>query len=272
MTQPTIPLWEHDIPGFDPQIPQEPPHLVPYLLAGDASRACIIVCPGGGYVQHAPHEGEPVAQWLNGLGISAFVLSYRLMPYRHPFPLLDAQRAIRLVRNRSQEFGIDPQKIGMLGFSAGGHLAATAGTLFDAGQSGVSDPVERVSCRPNALVLCYPVITLGEFGHDWLRFVLLGENPTPDQIRLLSSETQVTPQTPPAFLWHTANDESVPVKNSLLFANALSRHKVPFELHIFADGKHGLGLAQENPALSLWTKACANWLGAIGFADSTLLD
>ncbi len=265
MRQAIIPLWDHDVPAFDPNIPQPPPHLVPYLAAGDAPRACVIVCPGGGYVQHAAHEGEPVAQWLNSLGISAFVLFYRLMPYRHPCPLLDAQRAIRMARSHSAEFGIDPQRIGMLGFSAGGHVAVTAGTLFDAGQPDASDPVERASSRPDALVLCYPVISMGEFGHAWCRFALLGDNPCPEQVDLLSGEAQVTPQTPPAFLWHTADDE-VRVENSLLFAEALSRHGVPFDLHVFADGKHGLGLAQEHPAVSLWTKACENWLRAIGFA------
>ncbi len=263
----TIPLWENNIPGFDPNIPQAPPHLRPYLLAGDTPRACIIVCSGGGYVQHAPHEGEPVAQWLNGLGIAAFVLFYRLMPYRHPFPLLDAQRAIRLVRSRCQQYGIDPQRIGILGFSAGGHLAASAATLFDAGQPDANDPIERVSSRPDAHILAYPVISFERFPDTWSRFALLGETPSPDLVRLLSCEQQVTPQTPPSFVWHTTNDDNVPVENSLLFANALSRHKVSFELHIFRDGQHGLGLAHEHPALSLWTKACENWLLAIGFAE-----
>jgi len=264
---PAIPLWENEIPGFDPAIQQEPPRLEPYLLAGDGPQACIIVCPGGGYWGHAPHEGAPVAQWLNRLGISAFVLFYRTAPYHHPIPLLDAQRAVRLVRSRANEFGVDPDRVGMLGFSAGGHLVSTVGTHFDAGDERASDPVERASCRPDALVLCYPVISFGEFRHDGSRQALLGtDNPPASLVNLLSNELQVTPQTPPTFLWHTANDDGVPVENSLLFAAALSRNKVPFELHIFPDGQHGLGLAQEHPALSLWTKACENWLRAAGFA------
>lgn len=263
----TIPLWVNGVPGFDPTIQQEQPCLAPYLVSGGLPRACVIICPGGGYVEHAPHEGMPVAQWLNGLGISAFVLFYRTTPYHHPYPLLDAQRAVRLIRSRSSEFNIDPQRIGMLGFSAGGHVVSTVGTHFDAGDPGSSDPIEHASCRPDALILGYPVITFAEFRHDWSLFALLGGNPSPDLIHLLSNEKQVTPQTPPAFLWHTANDETVPVENSLLFAGALSRNRVPFELHIFPDGQHGLGLAQEHPALSFWTKACENWLRAAGFAS-----
>jgi acetyl esterase/lipase len=193
------------------------------------------------------------------------VLRYRLATYRHPAPLLDAQRAIRLVRARADAFGVDAQRIGILGFSAGGHLASTAGTHFDSGDPQSADPIEQVSCRPDALILCYPVISFGEFRHPGSRDALLGENPPEMLVQLLSNEKQVTPQTPPTFLWHTANDGGVPVENSLLFAAALSKNRVSFDLHIFADGPHGVGLAADHPVLSLWTTCCAAWLRDMGW-------
>jgi acetyl esterase/lipase len=260
-----IPLWQTDIPRFRSDIPYEIPAIKPYLLPGGSLHPAIIVLPGGGYTNRAAHEGEPIARWLNEIGVSAFVLSYRVAPYRHPVPLLDVQRAIRTVRSRAAEFGVDPQRIGILGFSAGGHLASTAGTHFDAGDPNATDPVERASCRPDALILCYPVISFGEYRHDGSRTSLLGENPPQELIDLLSNEKQVTAQTPPTFLWHTANDGAVPVENSLLFAAALSRHKVPFDLHVFADGPHGVGLALDRPALAAWTGLCAAWLKDLGW-------
>jgi acetyl esterase/lipase len=258
-------LWTSDIPLFDTTFQQAKPSLVPYLLPGDHTHACVIVFPGGGYGGQAPHEAEPIARWLNSIGIASFVLYYRVTPYHHPAPLLDAQRAIRTVRSGAQEFRVDPARIGILGFSAGGHLAATAGTHFDQGNPISSDPVERVSSRPDAMILCYPVITFGQYRHDGSRTALLGENPPEELVRLLSNELQVTANTPPTFLFHTANDEAVPVENSLLFASALSRHKVLFDLHIFADGPHGVGLAQDNPTLSIWPPTCFTWLREIGF-------
>jgi acetyl esterase/lipase len=225
----------------------------------------VIVCPGGGYCGKADYEGAPVARWLNSVGLSAFVLDYRVVPYKHPYPLLDAQRAIRVVRCHALEWGIKPDKIGILGFSAGGHLSATAGTHFDFGSPDAADLVDQESCRPDALVLCYPVVSFGEFRHDGSMVALLGENP-PDALRFsLSNETQVTNLTPPAFIWHTANDEGVPVENSLLFAGALSKHQVPFELHVFPDGAHGLALGEGHPAVSAWTGLCATWLHGLGF-------
>jgi len=258
-------LWSSEIPLFDTSIPQPFPSLEPFLLADTRPTACVIVFPGGGYWAHAPHEAEPIARWLNSLGISSFILRYRTTPYHHPAPLLDAQRAIRTVRAQAVDYGLDPGRIGILGFSAGGHLASTVGTHFDNGNLDSPDPIEWVSSRPDAMILCYPVITLGEYRHDGSRAALLGENPPEYLIRLLSNELQVTADTPPTFLWHTANDQGVPVENSLLFASALSSHKVPFDLHIFADGPHGVGLAEENPTLSLWTQCCSAWLREIGF-------
>jgi acetyl esterase/lipase len=258
-------LWTTEIPLFDATIPQVKPVIEPYLLVDEKPTACVIVCPGGGYLAHAPHEAEPIARWLNSFGVASLVLRYRTTPYHHPAPLLDAQRAIRLVRAQAGDLNIDPRRIGILGFSAGGHLASTAGTHYDGGNPESPDPVDRVSSRPDVMILCYPVITFGEYRHDGSRSALLGDNPPENLIRLLSNELQVTADTPPTFLWHTANDEGVPVENSLLFASALSRHHVPFDLHVFSDGPHGVGLADEHPTLSLWTKCCSAWLREIGF-------
>jgi acetyl esterase/lipase len=210
-----------------------------------------------------------VARRLNSLGVHAFVLSYRVAPYRHPYPLLDAQRAIRTVRNLAERWGVDRRRVGMLGFSAGGHLAATAGTHFDAGDAQAADPVERASCRPDLLVLCYAVITFqGPFRHEGSLRNLLGDNPPEELQLLLSNERQVNAETPPTFLWHTAEDAGVPPGNSLLFASALARHKVPFELHIFPQGRHGLGLAPDDPRVGAWTGLCATWLKERGFSTA----
>lgn len=261
-----ISLWEEkDIPGFDPELSEHIPAIIPYVIDTQKPTGAVIVFPGGGYSHRAYHEGEPVALWLNSIGISAFVLEYRVSPYRYPYPLLDAKRAIRYVRYHAKEWNIDPDRIGVLGFSAGGHLASTVGTHFDLGDANSDDPIERISCRPDAMILCYPVISFGEFRHDGSMRSLLGDNPSQDMITLLSNETQVTADTPPTFLWHTANDSGVPVENSLLFASALSKNKVPFELHVFPDGRHGLGLAQEHPQVKVWTKLCEKWLKSIGF-------
>lgn len=246
------------------------PRLTPYLPAGGRATGAIVVCPGGGYARRAEHEGTPVARWLNGLGIAAFVLDYRVALHRHPAPLRDAQRAIRLVRSGAWGGGMSFARVGILGFSAGGHLAATAGTRYDLGDLEAADPVERASCRPDALVLCYPVITFGEHRHHGSMVNLLGED-APDELRaLLSAETRVTADTPPAFLWHTADDAGVPVENSLLFASALRRHGVPFALHVYPRGRHGLGLAEDDPVVGTWTGLCAKWLAGQGFgADET---
>jgi acetyl esterase/lipase len=260
-----IKLWEENTPGFDPAIGQIEPNLTPFLVADSQAHGAVIVCPGGGYCGKADYEGAPIARFLNSVGISAFVLDYRVSPYQHPYPLLDAQRAIRVARYHAKAMAIKADKIGMLGFSAGGHLSATAGTHFDAGSPDAKDPVERMSCRPDALVLCYPVVTFGEFRHDGSKVALIGENPTEALRQSLSNETQVTAQTPPAFLWHTANDQAVPVENSLLFAAALSKHKVPFELHVYPDGPHGLSLGEGHPAVYTWPGMCATWLKNLGF-------
>lgn len=262
-----IKLWEGNVPGLDISISDFVPSITPYLLDNDKPRGAVIVFPGGGYGVKAPHEGEPVALWLNSIGLSAFVLDYRVYPYQHPYPLMDAQRAIRLVRYKSTEWGIDPERIGILGFSAGGHLVSSAGTHYDDGDAFTMDPVDRVSCKPNAMVLCYPVITLKDFTHEGSRDALLGVNPSHDLVELLSNENHVTADTCPTFLWHTADDSAVPVENSIMFASALSQSNVSFALHIFPKGPHGVGLALDRPELAVWTELCTQWLREIGFRD-----
>jgi acetyl esterase/lipase len=262
----SIKLWANGAPGAVGSEPADIPTLIPYISKEKATGAAIIVCPGGGYNHLADHEGRPVAEWLNSIGITAFVLKYRLGPrYHHPAPLQDAARAIRTVRARAAEWQIDPKRIGILGFSAGGHVASTIGTHFDSGQASSSDPIERVSSRPDVMILVYPVITMSGFTHRGSKKQLLGDNPSKDLITLLSNEEQVTKQTPPTFLVHTANDAAVPVENSLHFAEALRKIGVPFELHIYERGPHGFGLGGNNPVLMSWPGSCANWLKLNGF-------
>jgi acetyl esterase/lipase len=182
--------------------------------------------------------------------------------------LLDAQRAIRMVRARASEWGVDPRRVGILGFSAGGHLATTAGTRFEPGTAGASDPIDREGSRPDFLVLCYPVITLkGPHAHPGSREHLLGKTPDQGLVESLSNETQVTADTPPAFLWHTTEDTTVTPENSIFFYEALRKAKVPAELHIFTRGPHGIGLAPDDPAASAWPKLCAEWMKAMGFLE-----
>ena len=260
-----IELWEN-APGYDPAFGQEAPGLNLFLLDDGQPHGLVIVFPGGGYNNLAPHEGVPIAEWLNAAGFSAGVLNYRVAPYRHPIPFQDAARAVRTVRAHAVEWGVRPDKIGVLGFSAGGHLAATVSTQFDAGSPADSDPVERVSSRPDAAVLCYAVVTFTRsFSHAGSGQSLVGENPAPGLKESLSAENRVTAATPPCFLWHTADDASVPVQNCLTFAEALKNKEVPFELHVFPHGRHGLGLANDDPVVSQWKGLCAAWLKGSGF-------
>lgn len=255
--------------GFDGSGPEELlPVLEPFLLRDgkNAPRGAVIVCPGGGYNHRAKHEGAPVAEWLNAIGLHAFVLHYRVAPCRHPGPLSDVRRAIRYVRLHSAEWNVLPDHIAVLGFSAGGHLAASAGTLWEQGREDAADPVERISSRPDGMILCYPVISFGEFRHSGSLSCLLGDDPPEAAIRELSLEKQVTAETPPAFIWHTADDARVPVENSLLLAGALSGAGVPFELHVYPSGRHGLGLALEHEQVKSWTGLCHTWLEKNGYA------
>ena len=264
-----IALWPQGAPGALGKEPADVPTITIYLAPrkGPGPAPAIVVCPGGGYGGLANHEAEPIARWLNTLGVTGVVVKYRLGPkYHHPVMLHDAQRAIRSVRANAKEWNVDPNRVGILGFSAGGHLAATASTQFDAGDPGAPDPVDRLSSRPDVSVLVYPVITMTDpHTHAGSRRNLLGENPTSEQIDKMSAEKQVTKQTPPAFLFHTADDPAVPVENAMLYAAALRKNGVPFELHVYEHGRHGVGLAQDDPVLKTWTGRCADWLRARGF-------
>src|SRR5436305_2241311 len=264
--QPII-LWPNGAPGALGHEPTDIPTLTPYLPAPEkATGAGIVICPGGGYEHLSEREGKPVAEWLNSIGVAAFVLKYRIGPrYHHPAPLEDAARAMRTVRARSKEWGLDPARIGVLGFYAGGHQASTIGTHFDTGQAAASDPIERVSSRPDVMVLIYPFITMSERTHAGSRKNLLGENPSPELVALLSNDEQVTKETPPTFLVHTFTDATVPLENSLLFIAALRRAGVPFEFHLYERGRHGFALGDNDPALSSWTARCADWLRLRGF-------
>ena len=230
--------------------------------------AAVIVFPGGGYGHLAmDHEGVQVARWLNGFGVHAFVVQYRLGPaYKHPTMLNDAQRAIRTVRSRAAQSGIDPQRIGVVGFSAGGHLASTAGTHFDSGDPAAADPIERVGSRPDFLILAYPVITMQmSHTHRGSRTNLLGDRPDAAAVWELSNEYQVTPETPPTFLFHTTDDAGVPVENSLFFYQALRDAGVPVEMHLYQTGRHGVGLAPTDPVLSSWPERARAWMQANGW-------
>ncbi|WP_134701370.1 alpha/beta hydrolase [Ammoniphilus sp. YIM 78166] len=253
-------LWPEGAPFAAGITGEDQPSITPYLIESEQPSGAVIICPGGGYTRRANHEGEPVAKWLNSLGISAFVLHYRVHPYKHPVPLMDAQRAIRVVRNYAKEWNIDASRVGILGFSAGGHLASTAGTCFDSGNLAAEDPIDRICSRPDLMILCYPVITFGEYRHQGSQDNLLGEQASEELRNQLSTERRVTPDTPPTFLWHTMDDASVPVENSFLFASALRKHQVPVELHCYESGRHGLGLAEEHPEAYTWPQLCELWL------------
>ena len=265
-------LWPDGAPGALGTADEDQPSLTPHLVpSGRGTGAAVIVCPGGGY-QHLSmdKEGEQVAAWLNSIGVAAFVLKYRLGPsYHHPVELGDAQRAIRTVRYKAAEFRVDPGRIGIMGFSAGGHLASTAGTHYDAGNADAPDPIDRIGSRPDFLVLCYAVISLHEpFAHVGSRTMLLGNTPDPELVDNLSNESQVNAQTPPAFLFHTANDRTVPVENSVNFFLALRKAGVPAELHIYENGPHGVGLAPTDATLSTWPARLEAWLRGRGLLNA----
>ncbi len=267
--QPTIPLWPEGAPGALGSDDVDTPTLTPYLPDPSlATGAAIVVCPGGGYGGLANHEGADYAQWLAAHGIAAFVLKYRLgsAGYRHPIMLGDAARAVRMVRSGAAGWKVNPGKIGIMGSSAGGHLASTLVTHFDAGDALAQDPIERESSRPDIGILCYAVITLGEHTHLGSKHNLLGDSPPADLVALLSNETQVTPGTPPCFIWHTWQDGGVRVENSLQFATALRRHEVPFDLHVYQEGGHGIGLARDASGTPHpWAADLVYWLKAQSF-------
>lgn len=266
-----LPLWPAGAPGALGDKDDDKPTLTAFLPAPEkATGAAIVVCPGGGYAGLAPHEGAGYAEWLAEHGIAGIVLKYRLgsKGYRHPAMLNDAARAMRLTRSQAAAWKIDTKRVGIMGSSAGGHLASTLLTHSDAGKADATDPVERRSSRPDLGILCYAVISMGPNTHNGSRKNLLGENPPPELVELLSNEKQVTRKTPPCFIWHTWEDSAVKVENSLDFAAALRKNNVPFDLHIYQNGGHGMGLGggraggERHP----WAADCLFWLKAQGFA------
>jgi acetyl esterase/lipase len=267
-----IPLWPEGAPDAKGTSENDVPTLTISLPAKDkANGTAVIVCPGGGYGGLAfGYEGVDVAKWLNEHGVAGFVLKYRHRGtgYGHPTPLGDAQRAIRLVRANAQKYGVNPERIGILGFSAGGHLASTAATHFDAGDKQAKDPIDRASSRPDFAILCYPVISFTtEHTHTGSRKNLLGENPDAKLVESYSNELQVTPETPPTFLWHTDGDKGVVPENSVLFYLALRKAGVPAELHIYEQGRHGLGLAAGAIGAESWPAQCIAWMKGRGLLE-----
>ncbi len=264
----TLRLWSEGAPGAKGNAAHDQPALILHHAPEDlATGASVVVCPGGGYGHLAmDHEGTQVATWLNSLGISAYILRYRLgIPeygdYKHPAMMEDGLRAIRVVRYHAAKWGLDPDKIGILGFSAGGHLASTVGTHFDDGRVDATDPINRQSSRPSFMILCYPVISFTtSYTHRGSRRNLLGDNPTQEDAELLSNELQINTLTPPTFLVHTDADRGVPPENSILFYMGLRRAGVPAEMHIFRQGRHGLGLGVEDLPYKKWPELCESWM------------
>ena len=251
-----IPLWK----GLAPYSAEGDfqPSVMPFPVEG--SKGAVVVCPGGGYRIKASHEGDAVARMLNAKGISAFVLDYRVKPCHWEAPLADALRAIRTVRAMGYE------QVAIMGFSGGGHLCCSAATLYDRGDPVAEDPLERLSSRPDAFIPCYAVVSAIERPQQGsIQNLLGGQAGDTALLRRFSAELHVTEDTPPAFIWHTATDRRVPVENSLTLAKSLCAAKVPFELHIFPEGEHGLGLAIQNPTVRQWYSLCQNWLLRLGY-------
>jgi acetyl esterase/lipase len=261
------PLWADGAPGAKGDDDRDKPSLTIYLPPDEkAMGTAVVICPGGGYGHLAmDHEGHQIAQWLNSFGVAGFILKYRHrnsgVGYGHPAPLQDAQRAVRIVRSRAKEWNIDPGRIGILGFSAGGHLASSAGTHFQKRYSEAKDPIDKIHCRPDFMILIYPVISFTEWcAHSGSRRNLLGNNPDKELVENLSNERQVTAETPPTFLVHANDDKPVPPENSIYFYLALRKAKVPAEMHIYEKGGHGFGLGKQNTAESSWPVRCEDWM------------
>lgn len=281
----TIPLWPEGVPqgrpngraGLEPERFVDgrisrvaEPTLTVYPAAVDrANGSAVIICPGGGYERLAiVREGEQHARWLSSLGVTAFVLKYRMREFGHPAPLQDVLRAVRLVRAQAVDYHLRPDRIGVMGSSAGGHLAASAGTLFDHPLGRTGAALDAVSARPDFLMLMYPVIALdGPAAHGGSRAALLGPSPSAAEVELMSVARQVTPRTPPTLLIHTQDDAAVPVENSILFYRALTRAKVPAEMHLFEHGEHGMGMRSNLGNASTWPRRAEEWLRARGLLD-----
>lgn len=265
-----IPLWPGGAPGALGEKDDDKPTLTAFLPAPEkATGTALVVLPGGGYGGLASHEGAGYAEWLAEHGIAAFVLKYRLgsKGYRHPAMLHDAARAVRLTRAKAADWKLDAKRVGIIGSSAGGHLASTLLTHFDAGKPDDADPVERESSRPTLGILCYAVISMGSNTHQGSKTHLLGNDPSAELVELLSNEKQVTKETPPCFIWHTWEDSAVKVEHSLEFAAALRRAGVPFDLHVYQKGGHGMGLGggRAGGPRHPWAADCLYWLKGQGF-------
>lgn len=254
-----IDLWK-DVKPFHNAEDDFTPYLETHLIDTANKLGAVVIFPGGGYGGRADHEGTPIAQFYNRQGLHAFVVQYRVSPHRHPAPLADALRALRIIRNNADKWNIHPDKIASLGFSAGGHLAASTGVHFDLVKPEEDDLTDKVSARPDALILCYPVISSKSYPHKGSFKNLLGEGYCNELRDLMCLEKHVDKTTPESFLWHTAEDGGVPVENSLQFCSALSKSGILFELHVFPHGRHGLGLALDNPEISVWADLSATWL------------
>ncbi|WKN41131.1 alpha/beta hydrolase [Tunicatimonas pelagia] len=264
-TPDTLQLWSDSAPGATGSEAKDQPSLIRYPAPEEiATGAAVVVCPGGGYNMLAmDHEGHQIAKWLNSFGVSAYILTYRLGKngYKHPIPMNDGKRAIRTVRAHAEKWSIDPNRIGVLGFSAGGHMASTLGTHFDAGDASANNMIEQQSSRPDFMVLLYPVISFTEdYQHAGSRRSLLGDNADAELIASLSNERQVKADTPPTFLVHTNEDTGVPPENSIYFYLALRENNIPAELHVFEKGRHGLGMGSRYSAFSAWPELCEAWM------------
>jgi acetyl esterase/lipase len=267
------PLWPDGVPGATSQDEGDVPQLFLTLVESDQPTAAIVILPGGGYGGHAiDHEGHQFAQWFASLGVSSAICNYRLRGkgnsgkgYGHPYPMIDAQRAIQTLRAKADDWNIDPSRVGVVGFSAGGHLCSTVSTHFAEIDKSSSDPIASVSSRPDFAILAYPVIGFDKpYTHRGSQRNLLGENPDPKLVKLLSNEEQVSKETPPTFLFHTVEDRGVPVENSIEYFKACRKHGVSVEMHLFPKGRHGLGLAKSVPGASQWPSLCEQWLRGLG--------
>jgi acetyl esterase/lipase len=261
-TSKTLNVYPGAVPGALGHTDADRPTIDVYLPAANPTHTAVLVIPGGGYSNVvADREGAAPAEWLAQRGVAAFVLHYRVAPYRYPAPIADAERAMRLLRSQADNFGFSPDHLGAWGFSAGGHIASILATLFDNGISASTDPVEHASDRPDFVILAYPVISMKtDFGHADSRHHLLGPMPEPALVALLSAEDHVTPTSPPAFVFTTNDDDVVPSQNSMLYVAACQRSGVPVEFHIFEHGHHGVDLAEHLPPLHLWTLLLESWM------------
>lgn len=268
----TILLWPEGAPGANGEEAKDKPTLILYPAKRNPSGTAVVICPGGGYGGLAmSHEGHDIAEWLNKNDISAFICDYRHRGkgYGHPYPMMDAQRAIRTVRTNAKKWKVDPNKIGIIGFSAGGHLASSCATHKSIGEFDKTNPINESACNPNFAILCYAVIGFDKpYTHRGSQRNLIGANADKELVAFYSNEDQVTKETPPCFLWHTGEDKGVPVENSLQFYLSCKKKGVSAALHVFDKGRHGIGLAKGFKGADAWPDLCINWIGEEGFTSS----